>query len=133
MCINSKENENKMSFHSNIIIFLVIKEQAHSLGVPGCLTQDIQITNLQHKRQKLYDTNAGSVKLGKSLIDRNLLGIKLLEKAECGSFWFWVDLSWVVSSNPNLGGGGRFGLGRWVISANFQSESFWPLVVLAKV
>ena len=38
--------------------------------------------------------------------------------------------------HPNLvwggGGGGRFGLGRWVISANFQSESFWPLVVLAK-
>ena len=33
--INSKENENIMSFHSNIIIFLVIKEQAHSLGVTG--------------------------------------------------------------------------------------------------
>ena len=33
--INSKENENVMSFHSNITIFLVIKEQAHSLGVPG--------------------------------------------------------------------------------------------------
>ena len=28
---------------------------------------------------------------------------------------------------------GRFGLGRWVISANFQSESFRYLVVLAKV
>ena len=34
VCINSKENENIMSFHSNIIFFL-IKEQAHSLGVPG--------------------------------------------------------------------------------------------------
>ena len=31
MGINAKENEN-MNFHSNIIIFLVIKEQAHSLG-----------------------------------------------------------------------------------------------------
>ena len=30
-----KKNENIMSFHSNIIIFLGIKEQAHSLGVPG--------------------------------------------------------------------------------------------------
>ena len=29
--IYSKENENKLSFHSNIIIFLGIKEQAHSL------------------------------------------------------------------------------------------------------
>ena len=66
-----------MSFHSNIIIFLGIKEQAHSLGVPGFLTKDIQITNLQRKRQKLYDTNTGSVKLGKNFIDRNLLGIKL--------------------------------------------------------
>ena len=28
---------------------------------------------------------------------------------------------------------GRFGLGRWVISANFQIESFRSLVVLAKV
>ena len=28
-----KRNYNE--FHSNIIIFLVIKEQAHSLGVPG--------------------------------------------------------------------------------------------------
>ena len=35
VCINSKENENIMSFHSNIIIFLGMKEQAHSLGVPG--------------------------------------------------------------------------------------------------
>ena len=34
VCINSKENENIMSFHSYIIIFLGIKEQAHSLGVP---------------------------------------------------------------------------------------------------
>ena len=33
--MNSKENENIMGFHSNIIIFLVIKEQAHSPGVPG--------------------------------------------------------------------------------------------------
>ena len=77
MCIYSKENENIMSFHSNIIIFLGIKEQAHSLGVPGFLTQDIQITNLQRKRQTLYDTNTGSVKRGKSFIERNLLGIKL--------------------------------------------------------
>ena len=35
VCINSKENENMMSFHSNLIILLVIKEQAHSLGVLG--------------------------------------------------------------------------------------------------
>ena len=35
VCINSEENENIMSFHSNIIIFLGIKKQAHSLGVPG--------------------------------------------------------------------------------------------------
>ena len=37
VCIYSKENENVMIFHSNIItcIFLGIKEQAHSLGVPG--------------------------------------------------------------------------------------------------
>ena len=41
------------------------------------LTQDIQITNLQSERQKIYDTNTGSVKLGKSFFDRNLLGIKL--------------------------------------------------------
>ena len=32
-------------------------------------------------------------------------------------------LSWVVSSKFR----------GWVVSANFQSESFWPLVVLAKV
>ena len=38
VCINSKENENIMSFHSNIIIFLGIKGQAHSLGVPGSTT-----------------------------------------------------------------------------------------------
>ena len=38
------------------------------------------------------------MKLGKSFIDRNLLGIKLWDAAECGSFWSWVDLSWVVSS-----------------------------------
>ena len=50
---------------------------------------------------------------------------------ECGSFWSWVDLCWVVSSK--FRGVGRFGLGRWVISANFQSESFRSLVVLAKV
>ena len=37
VCINSKENENIMSFHSKINNFLVIKEQAHSLGVPGLL------------------------------------------------------------------------------------------------
>ena len=49
---------------------------------------------------------------------------------ECGSFWSWVDLSWVVYSNLGVG---RFELGRWVISANFQSESFRSLVVLAKV
>ena len=30
----SKEKENIMSFHSNIITFLGIKEQANSLGVP---------------------------------------------------------------------------------------------------
>ena len=30
-----QRKENVMSFHSSIIIFLVIKEQAHSLGVPG--------------------------------------------------------------------------------------------------
>ena len=113
--INSKEKENIMSFHSYIIIFLVIKERAHSQRVPVFLTQDIQITNLQRKRQKLYDTNTGSVKLGKSFIYRNLLGIKLWDTAECGSFWSWVDLSWVVYSN--LGGGlfrtwkvGQFGI-----------------------
>ena len=72
------------------------------------------------------------MKLGKSFIDRNLLGIKLRDTAECRSFWSWVDLSWVVSSKLRPGVGG-FGLGRWVISANFQSESFQPLVVLAKV
>ena len=33
--LQSVENGNIMSFHSNIIILLVIKEQAHSLGVPG--------------------------------------------------------------------------------------------------
>ena len=31
----TKKHENIMKIHSNIIIFLVIKEQAHSLGVPG--------------------------------------------------------------------------------------------------
>ena len=35
VCILSKENESIMSFHSNVIIFLGIKELAHSLGVPG--------------------------------------------------------------------------------------------------
>ena len=30
-----QRNENIMSFHSNIIIFLGLKEQAHSLGDPG--------------------------------------------------------------------------------------------------
>ena len=43
------------------------------------------------------------MKLGRSFIDRNLLGIKLGDTAECGSFWSCVDLSWVVY--PNLGGG----------------------------
>ena len=33
VCINSKENENMMSFHRHVITFLGIKEQAHSLGV----------------------------------------------------------------------------------------------------
>ena len=62
-----------MSFHSKIIIFLVIKEQAHSQVFNS---RYLDITNLQRKRQKLYDTNTGSVKLGKNFIDRNLLGIK---------------------------------------------------------
>ena len=51
VCKNSKENENINSFYSNIIIFLGIKEQAHSLWGPRFLAQDIQITNLQRKRQ----------------------------------------------------------------------------------
>ena len=75
MCINSKENENKISFHSNIIIFLEIFKGAGPFTRGSrFLTQDIQITNLQRKMQKLCDTNTGSVKLGKSFIDRNLLG-----------------------------------------------------------
>ena len=28
---------------------------------------------------------------------------------------------------------GRFGLSRWVVSAHFRGESFWPWVVSAKV
>ena len=40
-----------MSFHSNIIIFLGIKEQAHSLGVPG-----FTYTSTTKKRQTLFDT-----------------------------------------------------------------------------
>ena len=58
----------------------------------------------------------------KSFIGRNLLGIKLWYSAECGSFWSWVDLSWVISSN--LEGGsfwtclvGHFGqFSEWAIS-----------------
>ena len=38
------------------------------------------------------------MKFRKSFIDRNCLGIKLLDTAECRSFWSCVDLSWVVSS-----------------------------------
>ena len=79
MCINSKENENIMSFHSNIIIFFFTRGSRF-------LTQDIQITNLQRTRQKLYDTNTGLVKLGKSLIDRNLLGIKETKSATMDIF-----------------------------------------------
>ena len=30
-------------------------------------------------------------------------------------------------------GVGHFGLGRWVVSAHFRGESFWPWVVSAKV
>ena len=75
VCINSKEDENVISFHMHIITFLGIKEQAYSLGVPD-FEQDIQITNQQRKRQKLSDTNTGSVGLGKSFIDRILWGIK---------------------------------------------------------
>ena len=30
-----RKNKNIISFYSNIIIFLVIKERANSLGVPG--------------------------------------------------------------------------------------------------
>ena len=67
-----------MSFHSNIIIFLgIFKGAGPFTRGSRFFTQDIQITNLQRKRQKLFDTNTGSVKLGKSFIDRNLLGIKL--------------------------------------------------------
>ena len=77
MCINSKENENVMSFHSYIIIFLGNKGAGPFTRGSRFLTQDIQITKLQRERQKLYDTNTGSVKLGKSFIDMNLLGIKL--------------------------------------------------------
>ena len=36
-------------------------------------------------------------------------------------------------SRSKFRGVGRLGLSRWVISANFQSESFCSLVVLAKV
>ena len=50
--INSKENENIMSFHSNIIIFLGIKEQAHSLRVPG-----FYLTNLQGEFKGIYREN----------------------------------------------------------------------------
>ena len=68
------------------------------------------------------------MKLGKSFIDRNLLGIKLLRNAgHSGPGMICLGLF-----HPNLGSG-RFGLGRWVILVNFQSESFLSLVVLAKV
>ena len=47
VCINSKEYENVMSFHRHIIIFLGIKEQDHSLGIPDVKLKvfSLQINN----------------------------------------------------------------------------------------
>ena len=45
-----------MSFHSNIIIFLENKGAGPFTRGSRFLTQDIQMTNIQRKRQKLYDT-----------------------------------------------------------------------------
>ena len=39
----------------------------------------------------------------------------------------WPELFWPIS------GVGRFGLGRWVVSANFLRESIRPSVVSAQV
>ena len=44
VCINSKENENVISFRMHIITFLGIKEQAHSLGAPDF---ELKIFSLQ--------------------------------------------------------------------------------------
>ena len=41
-----------------------------------------------------------------------------------------VVSAWVVSANFRVG---RFGLGRWVVSAHFRGESFRTWVVSAKV
>ena len=77
VCINSKENENIVSFYRHIITFLAIKEQAHSLGVQGFLLKIFRLQINNGKGEKLYDTNTGSVGLGKSFIDRILWRIKL--------------------------------------------------------
>ena len=76
MCINSKEPENVVSFRMHIVTFLGIKEQAHSLGVPDFELKIFILQINNGKRQNLYDTNTGSVGLGKSFIDRILWGIK---------------------------------------------------------
>ena len=65
-----------LSFRKHILTFLgILKEQAHSLGVPDF---ELKIFRLQINNGKgeNYDTNTSSVGLGKSFIDRILLGIK---------------------------------------------------------
>ena len=51
----------------------------------------------------------------------------------CGMWIFLALGCFVLGCFIQILGVGRFDLGRWVISANFQSESFRPLIVLAKM
>ena len=48
-----------MSFHSKYYYLFGNKGAGPFTRGSRFLTQDIQITNLQRKRQKLYDTNTG--------------------------------------------------------------------------